>query len=313
MADITRNQFDESKRVQKKIYQKGILLMDADLNEQADIELERHRRVLSCLLLREDVRFDYGFWITPNSTALTVNIMAGDAAFHLDDDHAVLLTHEGITELTGFASWVGGGVQRTDVVYIDIEEKEISPEDDSNIVNPAVAAETCRDVRIEYEVKIATGVSTVPTAPDGHVYRGLAKISKDGSSDQIISDDIELLLSSFSTAAALESMEVPLWMEASVSHGSYDAQGLENDDFAYLIDEDEGVDSKTINVIKVPYVYDAAHNYLALHCQVKRATWTSGWVRLEGLGTTGFQSWIQSSGASGRWRMWRPICRYPLD
>ncbi len=306
MADITRNQFLAGKGVQKKIYQKGILLMDADLNEQADVELERHRRALSCLLNREDARFENPLWtdgsgfkITNHNSALTVYILAGDAAFHLDENHAALVTHEGRTELTGFASWVSGGL-RTDLIYIDIEEKEISSADDPNIVNPAVAAETCRDIRLTYDIKIEAGVFppaySLPSAPAGHVYRKLALVSKDGSSDQITTDDIGMLLPIRSATTALNSMEIPFWMEASVSHSNYDAQGLENNDFTYLISND--VDSKTIIVIKVPYVYDPAHKYLSLHCQVKRASWTDGYVRLDGFARTGTQAGIQLSGAS---------------
>lgn len=308
MANTSRDQFLLSKAVQKKIFQKGSLLMDADLNEQADVDLERHRRALSCLLKGDDTAFDNPLWtngtgfkITGHSSALTASVVPGDAAFHLDEYHAVLVTHEALTELTGFASWVSGGTTRTDLIYIDLEEVEISPEEDANIVNPAAGAETCRDIRLQYELKIESNVLppgySLPTAPSGHVYRRLALVSKDGSSDQIVTDDITMLLPNLSAAVSLESMEVPLWMEASVSHGSYDAQGLENDDFAYKIAD--VVDSKTINVIKVPYVYDAAHNYLALHCQVKRASWTTGNVQIEAFGTTPrYSTTIQADGAS---------------
>lgn len=304
MAIISRDQFDETKAVQKKLWQVGVPVMDADLNEQNDVNLERHRRVLSALLGRTDAGFvnpnwsnGSGFAIAVHNTALTVYVVPGDAAFHLDDDHAAIVTHAGVTELTGFSSWVGGGVSRTDIIYIDIEEKEISPADDPDIVNPLNGKETCRDIRLEYEVKIASGTSSVPTAPSGHVYRGLAKISKDASSDQIVADDIELLLTSLAVTAALESMEIPFWMEASVSHGSFDAQGLENDDFAFKVDEDGG-GSKTNIVIKVPYVYDPAHQYLVLHCQTKRLTGVEAWVRLDGFSETGTTATIPWVGAN---------------
>lgn len=297
MATISRDQFDETKNVQKKVWQVGVPLMDADINEQNDIALERHRRAVSGLLARADTRFGTGFSITPHLTALTVYVLIGDAAFHLDDDHAALLNHPGTTELTGFASWLASG-QRTDVVYIDIEEVEISPAEDPDIVNPLNAAETCRDIRLEYTISIANNTSDVPTPPAGHVYRPLARISKDGSSNQIVSDDIELLLPELGSRLAIEEMEVQFWAEASVSHGSFDAQGLENDDLSFVVSESAG-GSKTNIVIKVPYAYDSAHNYLALRCQVKKNSFTTNaWVRLDGLGTTGTQAAIQAGGAS---------------
>ncbi len=297
MASITRDQFDLEKGVQKKIHQKGSLLMDADLNEQADVDLERHRRLLSSLLVRADARIDNGFKVIPNTTTtLTVDIMAGDAAFHLDADHAALVTHVALTELTGFASWVSGGVTRTDVIYIDLEEKEISPDDDPDIVNPAAGTETTRDLRLEYTIRIANDTSSVPTAPAGHVYRTVARIIKDATSDQILTDEIELTLPNIN--AALESMEIPVWTNASISNASSDAQGLENDDFSFVVDEDAG-GSKTNVVIKMPYAYDPVHNYIALRCQGRRASWvTQSWVRLDGFGTTGTQAHIQLDGAS---------------
>ena len=285
MATISRDHFDETRRVQKKIWQVGVPFLDVDINEQNDIALERHRRALSGLLARADTRFGIGFSITPHLTALTVYVLIGDAAFHLDDTHAALLNHEGTTELTGFASWIASG-QRTDVVYIDIEEVEISPAEDPDIVDPTNGNETCRDIRLQYTISIANDTSGVPIAPAGHVYRALARISKDGSSNLIVSGDIELLLPELGSRLAIEEMEMQFWVEASVSHGSFDAQNLENDDFSFVVAE-EGGGSKTNIVIKVPYVYDAAHKYVVLHCQTKRLGGVEAWVRLDGFSETG--------------------------
>jgi len=46
MADITRDQFDESKNVVKKIFQKAKYHLDADLNEQIDIDIDAMRKLL---------------------------------------------------------------------------------------------------------------------------------------------------------------------------------------------------------------------------------------------------------------------------
>lgn len=292
MANISRDQFDLDKGVQRKIHQKGSLLMDADLNEQAQVDLERHRRLISGLLTRSDARFDDGFKVIPNLTPLTVDILPGDAGFHLDDNHATLVTHPATTELTGFASWVSGGVTRIDMIFIDLEEKEISPEDDPDIINPTAGTETTRDLRLEYTIRIASDTSTLPTAPAGHVYRTLALVTKNATSDQILTDDIELILPNINEA--LQSMEIPIWTNASISNVSSDAQGLENDDFSFVIAE-EGGGSKTNIVIKVPYVYDKAHSYLALHCQTLRMAGVEAWVRLDGFSETGTTATIKYS------------------
>jgi hypothetical protein len=280
MAEITRDQFDPTKRVQKKIFQRGTHVVDADLNEQADVALESRRRILSCLIDHTNVRFDDGFLVSSDPWPLTLRVGAGNAAFHLDEPAptgnrqlATIVHHAELSQLTGFDSWVDGGVTRTDLIYLDVEEKEISPSDDSNIVNPLVGAETCRDIRVEYEIKIAKGTTTLPDAPTGHIYHKLATITKDESSDYILTGEIMLLLPDYKETAATQA-ETIIWCTSSESFTETEAVALDSDSKRYRLTSTGGYETNV--VIKIPYMRDPAHTYLCLRYEGFRASWGPG-------------------------------------
>lgn len=290
MATISRDQFDRTKQVQKKIHQSGAFVLDSDLNEQIDIALENRRRILSCVLNHADGRFDNGFSIEGgHANDLTVTLKAGNAGFHLDDDHAAMLTLDSDTNITGFQSWVTSG-ERTDIIYLDLEEVEYGAGDDLDIVNPIVGQETCRDIRAVWTVAIANNQSTLPTAPAGHVYRELARITKDSTTDAISADDITVSLPHF-RGSALQAMEIPIWTLSTSNHsgGAADSLTAEAQQF-YVTATSTDLIQKA--VVKIPYIYDPAHQYLALYCECWRDTGVTGVIELEGIVYGGFQSWV---------------------
>jgi hypothetical protein len=290
VATISRDQFDRTKQVQKKIFQSGAFVLDSDLNEQIDIALENRRRTLSCVLNHVDGRFDDGFSVEGgHANDLTVTLKAGNAGFHLDDDHAAMLTLDSDTNITGFASWGTSG-QRTDIIYLDLQEVEFGAGDDLDIVNPIVGQETCRDIRAVWTVAIANNQSTLPTAPAGHVYRELARITKDGTTDAISDDDITTAVPHF-RGSALQSMEIPIWTLSTVNHAGGNADSLTDTAQQFSVTA-TSTDLVQKAVVKIPYIYDPAHRYLALYCQVWKDNGVRGLFELEGLVYGGFQSWI---------------------
>lgn len=191
MANITRDQFVEANAVSKKIFQEGSFVADADLNELGDILRIGNRRLLSCLVGHTNRRFGDGFKVTGTGASLAVTIEAGFAAFLIGTQQAVLLNLAEDATLSGFTTW---STSRTDYVYIDISEPEISAAEDPNIVNPDVGQETCRDLRLEYVFAISTGA--VPgAAPTGHTYISIASITKTTGSN-IAAGDVTVLISS---------------------------------------------------------------------------------------------------------------------
>lgn len=261
MATRTRNQFDPTKLVQKKIFQSGSHMMEADLNEEIDVALDRHRAVLSSLCNGEDRRFDDGFKVVGDGSSLAVTIKAGTAAFHLSDGRAALLEHSIDTTLSGFSSWVTSG-ERTDIIYIDIAEAEVTAASDANLVNPAIGVETCADVRLSYEVKIAEDTDALPAPASGHVYRELARITKNGTSDIIAEDEVDLTLTHF-RGDALGSLEIPIWQPVSYSFTENEPVNIDSDSMTFR----SGVSSVNIDlpVIKLPYVHNSEYHYLAIH------------------------------------------------
>ncbi len=193
MADITRDSFDESKKVIKKILQQGRFLLDSDFNELADVLVTQRRRVLASLVGNDSRRFGDGFKVVGTGASLQVTIKAGFAAFFLGTDLAELLQLKEDTTLSGFATW---GSSRTDHIYIDIEEKEFSAADDADIVNPAIGEETCRDVRLVQTIKISQGAAP-GSPPAGHTYVTLATVTKTSGST-ISAGDVTVVLEEYS-------------------------------------------------------------------------------------------------------------------
>jgi hypothetical protein len=137
----------------------------------------------------ESKRFGDGFKVVGTGASLAVTVKAGFGAFLLGTQLAVLLQLAEDATVSGFTAWTG---TRTDYVYIDISESEISAAEDPDIVNPDVGEETCRDLRLDYSFHISAGAPP-GAAPSGHVYIILATITKTTGSN-IASTDVTVLL-----------------------------------------------------------------------------------------------------------------------
>jgi len=201
MADISRDQFDEANAVSKKIFQQERYLLDADLNEAQDVLRYMDRRSLSCLVGHESKRFGDGFKVVGTGASLAVTIKAGFAALLLDTKLAALLRLSEDYTLSGFSSW---SAERTDYVYIDIEEKEIGPSDDPDIVNPTLGDETCRDLRLTYSFAISEGAAP-GSPPSGHVYIILATITKSSGSN-IEDSDVTVMIQDHYASSTIVSL-----------------------------------------------------------------------------------------------------------
>ena len=291
--NVSRDSFDADKRVQKKVFQEGTVVVDSDLNESIDVALDSCRRALSCSTGHVDVRFDDGFSLEGGQASdLTVLVKAGNAAFHLDDSRAVLVRNDTDVSLTGFASWVSGGVERTDIVYIDIIEVEYGPSDDANIVSPSIGVETCRDIRLQWTLAIASDASVMPTPPAGHTYRELARITKDATTTDIIGkqNDITPTLQHF-RSTLFSTMEIPIWSVATQNHSGSDAESLSAVPQQYYV-QATSTDPEGRNVVKIPYMHDPAHRYLALYCECWVDEGANGRITLNGGAYGGLTSWV---------------------
>lgn len=262
MADITRDQFNEENFVTRKLFQKGRYVADADLNEQAQIFQNYDRRLLSSFVNFVDKRLGDGFKVISYTTPLTVIVKAGFAAFHLADKSAVLLKLDNDLILSGFSDWTE---ERTDYIYVDIEEKEITPDDDIVIVNPLIGEETCRDMRLFYEIKISEG--TAPNNPPaGHIYRTLATITKTIGS-YITDAEIELSLPNYHVdLPTLPQMLI--YSLRSEKHDGSEAPGFNEAAFQFYVEATSGLE-----VNRSPLRFQFAHQNGATHLVLRARVW----------------------------------------
>lgn len=85
---------------------------------------------------------------------------------------------------------------RTDLVYLDVWEREVTVVEDDSLVNPLIGVESCVRVRREWAVRVRPGADTVPAARDadfqtGHSYLALAVLSRRAGVVAIGPDDLQ--------------------------------------------------------------------------------------------------------------------------
>lgn len=180
MANTTREQFDESKGVIRKVLQKGVYITDADWNEAMQALVMARRRVLSAAVYGANCRLGDGFKVVGTGATLTVTVKAGRAIFHVGTQQAVMLHLANDLSLGGFSSFSAGSPNA--YVYVDIWEDEVTAATDPNIVNPDIGQETCVDLRSKYQISVSQP-SAPGTPPSGHTYVTIATIT---SNDNVL-------------------------------------------------------------------------------------------------------------------------------
>ena len=182
---VTRDQYLESKAVQRKIMQDGTQALDADINEVGQICDQRTARHLWNLIERQNARFGTGWVITGGlgtDSLGKVTVSAGDAAIMVETDKARICN---LATNTIVGSWTTPGGTRTDCLYLDITlpiiDSHTLPDRDVTLVNPAWGKETAVDQRLAFSFVKREGYSTPPTAPADHYYVSIALISRTAS------------------------------------------------------------------------------------------------------------------------------------
>lgn len=190
-ADITRDQFNATKRVMRKIAQRDTYIVDADFNEVGQILDYRLTEALNLIAQGIAVRFGSGWIISGGSNQIEVS--AGKALINISSSQSYILTLTGNQAVTGFTTPSGGN--RNDVVYLDISFPIFDVVDDATLVNPTVGKEACVDLRLAFSFvvlqgTIGGGVPTIPTAPAGHYYVSVAQIARTSGVASINAADI---------------------------------------------------------------------------------------------------------------------------
>lgn len=190
--DISRDQFDETKQVQMKVFQQGTHLADADLNELQQVLMHGQRRQLWLLAGAASKRCADGFKVVGTGASNVATVKAGFGIMQCAEAEAVAIKLAADASI-GFQTAPSA---RDDYLYLDIYEQEIGSADDPDIVNPTVGQETCRDIRLVADFAVAQS-SPPSSPPTGHVYVMLAQVARAAGDPAIEDDDVTNLLDDF--------------------------------------------------------------------------------------------------------------------
>jgi len=174
-GEYSRWNFDETKAYQMVAKMQlepgtlsGIPLLDAELNENSEIQLQLLRRAIKRIYGNGTT--GNGFRIIQSSTDINNNFVitggdgtpAGAGAIFIEGWQAINLSDVEYTDQDygPVALTTPSGADRTDEVYLDVYYKEVTRADDGDIVDPVVALETSRRIALVWEVKVAEGTTT---------------------------------------------------------------------------------------------------------------------------------------------------------
>ena len=210
MGKFSRDTFDPAKHYTGVRLQEGVPLLDADWNELEDIRKHELRDFLRAYAGDGVPPGNGGFRIT---TAPTDNsgdfIISGDArgpgrcvvagqdcriesdlryteqalyatrGDETHDAHARMLAERwNVANLPALTASSG---PRTDLVYLDVWEREIDSVADESLVHPAIGVETCVRLKREWTVRVAENTSDAPEPAPGHSHYALARLTRDAT------------------------------------------------------------------------------------------------------------------------------------
>jgi hypothetical protein len=223
MGNFSRDTFDQLKHYVGVRLQQGVPLVDADWNEQEDIRKHELRTFLKWFVGNGVPKGNDGFRIIPLEAGNNdFTIKGGDGTaegagrclvegwdvmiegdirykeqklFLNEDDEANKWGVEPLAQLSPPSSG-----ERTDTVYLDVWEREVDAQDDSDMVNPAIGIETCVRIKREWVVRVAQGLAQQDGLhqylgdnnifPPGHVYYPIARLNRKAGINTIAGQDI---------------------------------------------------------------------------------------------------------------------------
>jgi hypothetical protein len=186
MGNFSRNTFDPSKTYVAVRLQQGVPLVDADWNELQDVT-------------RNEVYDGLGLLLTnalPSSGLICISGIAND--FTISPGTAVVggrpvrvatAIRYTTQRYANAATAAADGVQpvpplttpnanRTDTVFLDIFEREVSSSEDPNLINSAIGVETAVRLRREVVLRVAEGTTVAPPPPPGHTFFPIALLQR---------------------------------------------------------------------------------------------------------------------------------------
>lgn len=208
MGNFSRNTFDPVKNYVAVRLQQGVPVLDADWNELNDVT--RHELYDAFSLTFTDGIQPHGsdFEVLQSSPGTNdFSVLAGAALIRgrpirvrqnlryatqpwTDPKRAA---RDGVAVIPPLTTPTGpaGAPPRTDIVYVDVWEREVGSVEDANLINPAIGVETCVRLKREVAVRVTEGATTLPNAPAEHVFLPLARLRRPVNQAEITAQHIE--------------------------------------------------------------------------------------------------------------------------
>jgi hypothetical protein len=208
MGNFSRNTFDELKHYVGVRLQQGVPIVDADWNELDDIRRHELKAFLKWFVGNGAPRGSDGFHVLPTEPASNnFNVQAGrclvDGWDVMNDVLVGYASQDLYLHSEKAASWgipslpplTTPTANRTDVVYVDVWEREVNSGEDKNLIDKRIGLETCVRLKCEWVVRVHEGVTNVPqwTPPNPqakHAYYSLASLTRPAGSATILADQI---------------------------------------------------------------------------------------------------------------------------
>jgi hypothetical protein len=203
MGNFSRNTFDPVKDYVAVRLQQGVPVLDADWNELNDVTRQELYDGFALTFTDGFQRGGSDFEVKPRQEPNDFSILAGAALIQgrpirvrqnlrystqpwtdprLAARDGVAIIKTPLTTPTGPA----GAPDRTDIVYLDVWDREVGSVEDANLINPAIGVETCLRLKREAAVRVTEGATTLPTnVPAGHVFFPLALLRRPVGDRQI--------------------------------------------------------------------------------------------------------------------------------
>jgi hypothetical protein len=194
MGNFSRNTFDPLKDYVAVRLQQGVPVLDADWNELNDVTRQELYDALS-LTFTDGVSphgfdLEVGFRQEPNDfTVLTGAALIQGRPVRLRKNlryttqpytDARRAARDGVPVVPPLKTPTGpeGSPPRIDIVYLDVWDREVRSDEDTNLINPAIGVETCVRLKREIAVRVAEGTAELPNAPAGHIFLPLALLRR---------------------------------------------------------------------------------------------------------------------------------------
>ena len=174
MSNFSRNTFDPDKQYVGVRLQQGVPLVDADWNESEDIRRAEFENLVNNFI---------GDGVPQGSDAFLIKATTGTdfqigLGFCLVNGYLVnnlkISKYSDQTDLPTFT------LTESNLVYLDVWEREVDSFEDNNLINNVIGIETCVRQKCEWRVRIAEGVTQLPTPDDpNHHFYSLAQLQQD--------------------------------------------------------------------------------------------------------------------------------------